>query len=245
MTIYAKPAFEKGRTKVLGHPVTRVEDLPLVTGRGRFVADINFPRQLHMRTVRSGQAHGRIIRVRADDARAMPGVVAVWTHIDIARLPPIDFRDPTAEALRPYRQSLLARDRVRYVGEPVAAVFAESAALAEDAAELVALDLEELPARIDASAPPGEFAPGVSTEALVLRQEYGNIDGAFRSAHCIVEADLSIGRHSGMPIECRGALGRYDAAYDIVELWGAAKVPHRNREALARFLGRPAASKNV
>jgi len=242
MTTYAKPVFQKGTTKVLGHPVTRLEDLPLVTGRGRFAADINFPRQLHMRIVRSGQAHGRIIDVRADNARAMPGVVAVWTHADIATLPPIDFRDPAAEALKPYRQLLLARDHVRYVGEPVAAVFAESAALAEDAAELVALDLEELPATLDASAPPGEFGPGISTEALVLRQEYGDVDAAFRAAHCIVEADLSVGRHSGMPMECRGALGRYDAAYDIVELWGAAKVPHRNRDALARFLGRPTAS---
>jgi CO/xanthine dehydrogenase Mo-binding subunit len=242
MTRYAKPAFEKGRTKVLGHPVTRVEDVPLVTGRGRFVADINFPRQLHMRIVRSGHAHGRIIRVRTDGARAMPGVAAVWTNIDIAQLPPIDFRDPAAEVLKPYRQFLLARACVRYVGEPVAAVFAESAAVAEDAAELVTLELEELPARLDAFSPPGEFAPGLSTEALVLHQEYGDVDSAFRAAHCIVEADLSVGRHSGMPIECRGALGRYDAAYDIVELWGAAKVPHRNREALACFLDRPAAS---
>ena len=242
MTTYPSPAFEKGRTKVLGHRVTRLEDLPLVTGHGRFAADINFPRQLHMRIARSGQAYGRIVRVGTNAARAIPGVVAVWTHAEIAELPPIDFRDPAAEALKPYRQPLLARDRVRYVGEPVAAVFAESAALAEDAAELVELDLEELPARLDASAPPGEFAPGVGTEALVLHQEFGDVDAAFRAAHCIVEADLSVGRHTGMPLECRGALGRYDTAYDIVELWGAAKVPHRNREALARFLDRPAGS---
>jgi CO/xanthine dehydrogenase Mo-binding subunit len=242
MTSYPRPAFQKGGTKVLGHEVTRLEDLPLVTGRGRFAADINFPRQLHMRIARSGQAHGRIVRVCADAARTMPGVVAVWTHADITGLPPIDFRDPAAEALKPYRQPLLARDRVHYVGEPVAAVFAETAALAEDAAELVALDLEELPVRLDASAPPGEFAPGVGTEALVLRQEYGDADAAFQAANCIIEADLSIGRHTGMPLECRGALGRYDAAYDIVELWGAAKVPHRNRESLARFLDRPVAS---
>ena len=242
MTTYSSPAFQKNRTRFLGHKVTRLEDLPLVTGRGRFAADIDFPRQLHMRIARSSQAHGRIVRVGTDAARAMPGVVAVWTQADIAGLPPIDFRDPAAEALQPYRQPLLAHDRVRYVGEPVAAVFAETAALAEDAAELVALDLEELPVRLDASAPPGEFAPGVGTEALVLRQEYGDVDAVFRAADCVVEADLSVGRHTGMPLECRGALGRYDAAYDIVELWGAAKVPHRNREALARFLDRPVAS---
>src|SRR5262249_44344416 len=147
-----------------------------------------------------------------------------------------------AEALKPYRQPLLATERVRYVGEPVAVVFAESAHVAEDAAELVALEMEALAAHLDAAAPPAAFAAGISSEALVLRQEYGDVDAAFRSAHCIVEAELSIGRHSGVPMECRGAIGRYDAAYDLLELWGAAKVPHRNREPLARFFDRPSAS---
>jgi aerobic carbon-monoxide dehydrogenase large subunit len=242
VTTYARPAFEKGKTRVFGHPVTRVEDLPLVTGRGRYIADLSFPRQLHMRMVRSGQAHARIIGIHVDEALAVPGVAAVWTHGDIADLPPIDFRDAAAEALKPYRQLLLASGCVRYVGEAVAVVFAETAAIAEDAAELVTVELEALPPRLDASGPAGEFAPGVSTEALVLRQEYGNIEAAFRDAYCVVEADLSIGRHNGMPMECRGALGRHDTAYDILELWGAAKVPHRNREALARFFDRPSAS---
>ena len=242
MSHYDQPVFEKGKTRVLGHSVTRLEDLPLVTGRGRYVGDISFPHQLHMRVVRTEQAHGRIIGIQLDEARAMPGVAAIWTHADIADLAPIDFRDAAAETLKPYRQPLLAKERVRYVGEPVAVVFADSAYVAEDAAELVMLELDELPAHLDAAAPPAEFGPGVSTEALVLRQEYGDVEAAFRDAHCVVEVDLSVGRHSGMPMECRGALGRYDAAYDILELWGAAKVPHRNREALARFFDRPSAS---
>src|SRR5690348_16553628 len=79
MTTYPKPAFQKDETRILGHKVTRLEDLPLVTGRGHFAADINFPRQLHMRIARASQAHGRIVHVGADDARTMPGVVAVWT----------------------------------------------------------------------------------------------------------------------------------------------------------------------
>jgi aerobic carbon-monoxide dehydrogenase large subunit len=242
MTGYSGTAFEKGKTRVFGRPVTRIEDLPLVTGAGRYIADLNFPRQLHMRVVRSEQAHGRIVAIRIDDARAVPGVVAVWTYGDIADLPPIDFRDPAAEALKPYRQPLLAKERVRYVGEPVAVVFAETPYVAEDAAELLIPELEALPAHLDAAAPAAMFAPGISTEALVLRQEYGDLDSAFRVAHCIVEADLSIGRHSGVPMECRGAIGRYDAAYDLLELWGAAKVPHRNRETVARFFDRPSSS---
>lgn len=239
---YERPAFEKGKTRILGHAVPRIEDLPLVTGLGRYVADLNFPRQLHMRIVRSSLAHGRITGITIDAALALDGVVAIWTHASIADLPPIDFRDPAAEVLKPYRQPLLAIDRVRYVGEPVAAVFAESPAIAEDAAELVLVELDDLPPALDANDPTPEFAPGVSAEALVLRQSYGDIEAAFRDAHCIVEAELSVGRHTGMPLECRGAIGRYDAAYDIVELWGAAKVPHRNRDALSRFLDRPTSS---
>jgi CO/xanthine dehydrogenase Mo-binding subunit len=242
VTGYDKPVFEKGKTRFLGHPVKRVEDLPLVTGRGRYVGDMDFAHQLHMRVVRADQAHGRLAAVHTEKARECPGVVAVWTHAEIADLPLIDFRDPAAEKLKPYRQPLLADGYVRYVGEPVAVVFAETAYVAEDAAELVIVEVEALPVHLDVSASPTEFAPGLSTEALVLRQEYGDLDAAFRTAHCIIEADLSVGRHSGTPLECRGAIGRYDRAYDIVELWGAAKVPHRNQQSLARFLDRPLSS---
>ncbi|HEU0155076.1 MAG TPA: molybdopterin cofactor-binding domain-containing protein, partial [Stellaceae bacterium] len=166
-------------------------------------------------------------------AAAAPGVVAVWTDADLADLPPIDFRDPAGEGLRPYRQPILARDRVRYVGEPVAAVFATDPNLAEDAAELASLEVEELAPLLDAAVTPGSFAPGLSTEATVLRAAYGDVDRAFASASAVVALDLSIGRHSAVPMETRGAIARYDAAQDVLTLYGAAKVPHRNREALA------------
>jgi len=125
--------------RVLGQALPRLEDPPLVTGRGQFVDDIAFPRQLHMRVVRSPHAHAVLRRVAFTAALDLPGVVAVWTAADIAELPPIDFRDPAAEALRPYRQPLLARERLRYVGEPIAVVFAIDPHLAEDAAELVTI----------------------------------------------------------------------------------------------------------
>src|SRR6202011_694672 len=95
---------------------------------------------------------------------------------------------------------------------------------------------------LDAAAAPGSFAPGLSTEATVLRAEYGDLAGAFAKAHAVVELDLTIGRHSAVPLETRGALARYVAARDVLELYGAAKVPHRNRDALARMLGRSAAA---
>src|SRR6201999_125583 len=141
------PAAER---KVLGHPVPRIEDRPLVTGHGLYAGDVSFPHQLHMRIVRAANAHARIVAIDAAAARAHPGVVAVWTIDDIADLPPIDFRDPSAEVLKPYRQRVLARGRVRYVGDPVAAVFAEDPYVAEDAAELVEVTVEPLPVVMDA-----------------------------------------------------------------------------------------------
>jgi aerobic carbon-monoxide dehydrogenase large subunit len=223
---------------VLGRPLRRLEDAPLLQGRGQFVADIAFPHQLHMRIARSPYAHAELRSVDVAAARAAPGVTAVWTVADLADLPPIDFRDPAGEALHPYRQPLLARERLRYVGEPVAAVFATDAYLAEDAAELVSLQVDELPPVLDAAAAPASFAPGQSTEATVLRAAYGDLDAAFAAAHDVVELDLAVGRHSAVPLETRGALARYDASRDILELYGATKVPHRNRDALARMLGR-------
>jgi aerobic carbon-monoxide dehydrogenase large subunit len=228
--------------RVLGRSVARLEDPPLVTGRGRFVADISFPHQLHMRIVRSPYAHALLREVDVAAARKAPGVAAVWTAADIADLPPIDFRDPAGEALRPYRQPLFAKDRLRYVGEPVAAVFASDAYLAEDAADLVTLEAEELPPILDAAAAPGSFAAGLSTAASVLRAGYGEVDAAFAAAHAVIALDLEIGRHSGVPLETRGALAHYDAVRDVIELYGAAKVPHRNRDALSRMFGRSTAA---
>jgi len=225
--------------RVLGHPVPRIEDLPLVTGQGRYAGDINFPHQLHMRMVRSSKAHARIVSVDTSAALAHPGVVAVWTNDDIADLSPIDFRaDKNAEGIREFRQPALAKKFVRYIGDPVAAVFAEDPYVAEDAAELVTVEYEELPVVLSASDPPDEFEPGRSTEAIVLRHSYGDIEAAFRNAHAVIELDLQTGRHSGVPLETRGAIGRYDAAKDVLELHGAAKIPHRNRETLCRMLKR-------
>jgi carbon-monoxide dehydrogenase large subunit/6-hydroxypseudooxynicotine dehydrogenase subunit gamma len=220
----------------VGRSVPRLEDLPLVTGNGRFAADISFPHQLHMRVVRSPHAHGRIRAIDTNAARKAPGVAAVWTSADVADIPPIDFRLTRIEGLDPYRQQILARDYVRYVGEPVAAVFAADPYSAEDAADLVAIEVEPLPELLDADAPPGAFDAANSTDVTSVRKSYGDIDKAFGAAHTIVTLDLKIGRHSGVPLETRGAIAR--VARGILEMHGAAKVPHWNRDALARMLGR-------
>ncbi len=227
---------------VVGRSVPRLEDPPLVRGRGRFAADVAFPHMLHMRLVRSASAHGRIVSIDRAAARAAPGVAAVWISADVADIPPIDFRLTRIEGLSPYRQPILARERVRYVGEPVAAVFADDPYAAEDAADLVAVAVDELPVVLDASAAAGEFEDGRSTEVAVVEKSYGDIAAAFRDAHAVVELDLAIGRHSGVPLETRGAIARHDAARDLLELHGAAKVLHWNRDNIARMLGRAPSS---
>ena len=213
----------------VGRSVTRLEDAPMLTGRGRYAADVSFPRELHMRVVRSSHAHARIVAIDASAARELPGCVAVWTSEDVAEIPPIDFRSTRVQGLEPHRQPVLARDRVRYVGEPVAVVFAEDPYLAEDAADLVTMEVEELPVVLSADR---------GTEAAVIRKGYGDIEAAFRAAHTVVDLDLSIGRHSGVPLETRGAIARYDAMRDALELHGATKRPHANRDLLARMLAR-------
>jgi aerobic carbon-monoxide dehydrogenase large subunit len=229
-------------TPFVGRSVTRLEDRPLVVGQGRFAADISFTHQIHMRVARSAHAHGRIIAIETERARAAPGVVAVWTASDVADIPPIDFRLTRLEGLEPYRQPILAKDIVRYVGEPVAVVFAVDPYIAEDAADLIAVEIDNLPESLVADAAPGEFAAGHSTEAAVIRKGYGDVAAAFATAHTTVALELKIGRHTGVPLEARGAIARFDAARGVLALYGAAKVPHWNRDALARMLGLAASS---
>jgi CO/xanthine dehydrogenase Mo-binding subunit len=104
------------------------------------------------------------------------------------------------------------------------------------------MDVRELPPLLSAENEPGEFSFGRNTEAALLTQGYGDVDAVFKSAPHTIELRLTSGRHSGVPLETRGAIGRYDASRDVLELHGAAKVPHRNKELIARMLNRPPAS---
>jgi len=228
--------------KFVGRSVPRLEDRPLLLGQGRFAADISFPGQWTMRVVRSAVAHGKIKSINAAAAIKLPGVHAVWTAADVAHIPPIPFRLTGLKSLEPYRQPVLAKDVVRYVGEPVAVVFAENAYLAEDAADLVEVVVEQRRATLLATEQPGVYQHELTTEAGVLQKSYGDVDAAFRAAHAVVSLELSIGRHSGVPLETRGAIVNYDEARDILEMHGAAKVPHWNRDTLAQMLGRIAKS---
>jgi carbon-monoxide dehydrogenase large subunit/6-hydroxypseudooxynicotine dehydrogenase subunit gamma len=224
------------RKRYIGQSVMRLEDRPLLTGRACFVGDVNFTGQLHARIVRSPHARGRIISIDTADALAMEGVVAVWTGEDLADVPNIPFRATAIKGLGPYTQPALACGHVRYVGEPLAVVIAEDSYLAEDAAELVMVEIELEEPYLDASAEPGDFGPGLGGEPVVIEKGYGNVEAAFASAHGVVELDLSIGRHSAVPMETRGLVGRFDEAREVLELHGAAKRPHWNRDQLAELL---------
>jgi len=226
------------KQKFVGRSVPRLEDRPLLTGQGRFAADISFPGQWTMRVVRSPIAHATIKSIDALAALKLSGVHAVWTHKDVAQIPPIPFRLTGLKQLEPYRQPILAKDVVRYVGEPIAAIFAENAYVAEDAAELIELASEPLEATMLATEPPGSYGQELTTEPGVLRKSYGDVDAAFRDAHSVVLLELSVGRHTGVPLETRGAIARHDEARDVLELHGAAKVPHWNRDTIAQMLGR-------
>ncbi|MGI9493861.1 MAG: xanthine dehydrogenase family protein molybdopterin-binding subunit, partial [Geminicoccaceae bacterium] len=221
----------------LGERIRRIEDWPLLRGEGRFAADISFPNQVHMRIVRSPIAYGRLKAVDVRAAEAMDGVIGALTGADVADLPPIDYRQVRVAGLDPYRQPILARDHVRYVGEPVAAIFAVDPWIGEDAEEQVVLDIEPLSPCLSATEPPIERDSGLRSEATVIEKAYGDLDQAFREAKHSLELELAIDRHSGVPLETRGAIARFAADKDRLELYGAAKIPHINRQAIARMLG--------
>ena len=227
----------------VGASIPRHEDPPLLTGRARYIADIHLPGQLTMAVVRSPAAHGTIRRIETAEAEALPGAAAVFTARDLAeslgRVPRIPPRVSYDETVLPYLQPVLAEDRVRYTGEPLAVVLAEDRYTAEDAAELVFADIDPRPAALDGSDGPegGGRLFEEGNLVTVLEAGFGDADRAFREAEAVVEAELSVGRHSGVPLEARGIAVEYDPAGGRFAVHGATKVPHWNLHTTAELLG--------
>lgn len=229
---------------MLGTSVPRKEDARLLTGRGRYVGDVRLPRMLHVAFVRSPLAHGRIVHVGVEAARRAPGVAAVLTGDD----PEVASRELRARSMLPsYVETptpLLARGRVRYNGEAVAAVVATDRYRAEDAADLVELDCEPLPAAVDPVAACAPGAPRVHDEApdnvLIHRRfDAGDVDGTLAAAHLVVERSFRTNRHAGVPLEGRAGVAAWDPADSTLTLWSSTQSPHMARHGLAGLLGLP------
>ena len=233
----------KRRTNAfVGSPIERIEDLRLLTGRGQYVDDLSPEGVLHAAILRSAVAHGRIRAIDAAAARARPGVVAVITAAEIGdSVPTIPLRQEPLPALLQYQQPVIAHRKVRYVGEPLAVVVAQSAALAEDALESILVDIEPLPAVADrASARGGDvllFEESGGNVASTLTAVRGDVERAFRDAPYTRREHFKVQRHSAVPMEPRGLLAEWDAALGRMTVSGAAKVAFPNRRVLAKMLG--------
>ncbi len=214
---------------VIGARVARKEDPRLLRGRGRFGADMSRPGQVWARIVRSPIAHGHLRAVHTTQAAAAPGVVAVVTAADLPGRLEIPVRlDVQGIDLSGYLQPVLAADTVRYVGEPLAVVLAADPYLAEDAAELVDMDIDEMPAVLDA-------ADG--TVAADFTLGYGDVAAAFARADHVVQTEVQIGRHGAVPLEPRTLLADPDPVTGKLAIFGMTKVPVFNRDLLAGLLG--------
>ena len=213
----------------IGTSPLRKEDWPLLRGEGAFIADLKRPGMAHAYVVRSPLAHARFTKVDTSAALAAPGVIGVITAADLPdRGRPIPTRMFKDDAANRFLQKPLADGEVRYSGEPVAVLVAESRYLAEDAAELLNIDYEPLDVVLDMDA--GEVAGHLVVER-------GDVESAFQVADVVVKDEFHIQRHAAVPLETRGLLAEYDAAGRAVTVWGAAKIPHVNRRILAQLLG--------
>jgi carbon-monoxide dehydrogenase large subunit len=226
----------------VGQSLPRVEDGPLLRGTAAFVDDLGRSRQLVARVVRSEVAYGLLARVNTAEARAQPGVVAVVTADDV---PPhrIPVRMMPSDEAVPVTQPPLARELVRYVGEPIAVVLAEDAYAAEDAAAQVEVEIAELEPLLHGPAAARPDAPVLHADAYTgnvvntLRTSWGRpVDAVLESADAVVRDRLRIQRHAAIPLETRGLLADFDAATGRLTVWGPTKVKHFNRALLARFL---------
>jgi carbon-monoxide dehydrogenase large subunit/6-hydroxypseudooxynicotine dehydrogenase subunit gamma len=215
---------------VVGTRLPRKEDPRLLRGRGRFGDDVSASGQLWARIVRSPSAHGQLERLDVTQAAKAPGITKVVTAADL----PADLKIPVrlvvkGADLSEYLQPVLARTTVRYVGEPLAVVVADDPYLAEDAAELVEIDIAEVPPVLDART--------AEDTAAELEVGYGDTDAAFETARHVVSIELSIGRHSGVPLETRCLLAVPDPHAGSLSIFGWTKVPVWNRDLLAAMLG--------
>jgi carbon-monoxide dehydrogenase large subunit len=228
--------------KAIGKPLLRREDRRLLTGRGRYLDDIDLPGTLHACFLRSPYAHARIRSIDIGVAKAAPGVVAVVTGRELAAWTAPLRLAPPIDGLLPTEAATLPLDKVRFNGDPVACVLATDRYLAEDAAELVEVDYEPLEAVTDMFAAMAEGAPRVD-DALpgnrVSHQTYTAGDPArhFAEAHRVIESEFHSHRQTHLPIETRGILADWDEGRRHLTLHVGNQAPHPYRSVMAARLG--------
>ena len=239
--------------KVFGTSTERVEDRALLRGGACFVADIRLPGMLSAAFVRSPHAHARIVEINSNAALALPGVAAVLTADDLKTLTTTN-RLVVALPDKTYKQQrdrfILADGETVHVGEAIAMVIASDAYTAEDAAGLVEIEYELLPAAGDCRAALRADAPPVhsdGTDNLVaaFASAYGDVDGAFARADHVIEGSFWTHRGVGHSMECRGCVARYDGADDKITLWSSTQTPLVAARVLADLFGREEAAVRV
>jgi carbon-monoxide dehydrogenase large subunit len=238
----------------VGRPVARREDKRLLVGEGRYVADIQLPRMVHVAFARSQVPHARIAGVDLARARAAPGVVFALDGKEArAHLEPISgmqvvapkgWRDRVDHKFNIPAQPVMAHDKVRYVGEPYALVVAADRYLAEDAAELIEARLEPLPAAADADAAVASGAARVHDDiegnvAAYMHVVKGRGAAALGSSPRRLKRRLYHHRYAAMPMECRAVVADYDGRTDTLTIWSATQVVHWVRREVANALGMP------
>ncbi|MFG2772855.1 xanthine dehydrogenase family protein molybdopterin-binding subunit [Streptomyces sp. NPDC048350] len=236
----------------IGRSVPRVEDDRLLRGNGRYVDDIALPGAVEAAFLRSPHAHARIESVDVTAALAAPGVVAVWTGDDVAELPAMlnkeELRTPPglAELLDPLVRMtpmpLLARDKVLYVGQPVAVVLAENRYLAEDALELIEVRYTPLPVLVDPEHALTEDATRLHEDlpdntAVTVASRVGDPEQAFADAYAVVSEQFETHRYVASPIETRAISAQVDPYNGRLTVWSGTQTPHRLRDAIAHTLG--------
>jgi carbon-monoxide dehydrogenase large subunit len=225
--------------RAIGARVLRAEDPRILTGRGRYIDDIALPGMLHAAFKRSTVPHGRLVSIDVSAARALPGVIAVYTGDDLAR-----FTNATAPGasiginlmpgLKAPAVHALATDKVRYVGDPIALVVAEDRYIAEDAVELIEEEIDALDAvvtyedALDRSKPRlfEEFPDNI---ALSGEMAIGDLEGAFAKADRIVHASIWVHRHQPVPMETRGLIAAYDRTNEHLTIHASTQSPHMLR----------------
>lgn len=231
--------------KQFGARVSRLEDTALLSGHGRFVDDVKLPGTLHAVFVRSTHANARILGIDTSEAAAVPGVRAVLTASDLSpgmRSERMPMLVPNAAIKTLRTQHCLAVDEVRYVGQAIAVVIAEDRYVAEDAAAMVFVDYDVLPAVNDvrdAVVEGGPFVhPDLGTNIVVeLPMAFGDVDAAFAKAPHVFHERMWQHRGGGNAMEPRCVLASHDPATDMLTVWSATQTPHISRRMIGELLG--------